>query len=350
MLNTSKIVASIVGQELYDALNKSIMKMGTKSVVDITELHDALKIAPKSIIAFLMRELGSMKKDEAKEVKLPWDDQSTMLINKKDEDVYAGRIARAGKVEHEFELCSIPQLAAHLLSFSEMYDQVPDTELSPEKSTKEESDADIYAHLKILDDKVNALLMMVVSQSPIQKNEKLNKSSLEIDDDDEILELQTRAALKNFINSIKGLKKAGLAPKMPSPPKAGSNVGGNNGLTQAGIHGDKTAHTDLNTKPVTQIKNNPFLKVPKATAAAVTQAKPPKTLAQSEKTMIVKKSELTNKCADCKQVAINCACFRVLSKPEIKKSEGQNITLKFRSDWDSDSISALYKSLKRIRD
>jgi len=322
---SQKIIKSILGDSTYEALNKAIVKLGTKSVVDITELHDALEIAPKSIVAFLVKETSDMKKDEAKEVKLPWDSEATLLLNKHDEDVYAGRISKAGKVAHEFALCSIPQLAAHLLSFSEMYEEAA-SEAAPVSD-------ELKDQLKALDSKINALMSMVASG--------LSKAELTLDK-----EMVKPHAKKQLIKGLKNLslKKAGLGPKMPSPPKAGTKVGGSQGITQAGLHGDKTPHSDFRAKP-TQMKN-PSAKIPKP---AVKQPEAPK-LAASEATMTVHKSELSGKCSDCKQSVISCACFRVLSKPEVKKTEGSSVTLKFKSDWDKETIHALFKSIKRTKE
>lgn len=332
---SSRIINSILGEQAYEALNKAITKLGTKSVVDITELHDALKIAPKSIIAFLMKELKGMDKDGAKEIKLPWDEEATILINKKDEDVYAGNIAKQGKIVHEFALCSIPQLAAHLLSFSEMYDEVPEQEVK-EESRKEAptQETDVRQQIKMLDDKINALMMLVASQN---SHSTLDKSEPDLK--------------KKFIESVKkySLAKGGLAPGMPKPPRPGSSVGGNQGITKEGIHSPKTDATDSSTHEFTQLKNQPNMKVPEP---SVKQPKQPKQvkLASSEKVLTFKKSEMNGKCTECGQTVSDCACFKALSKPEIKKSDSSNVTLKFRSDWDSESISALYKSIKKLKE
>ena len=79
----------------------------------------------------------------------------------------------------------------------------------------------------------------------------------------------------------------------------------------------------------------------------VTAPNPAAGLKASEKELTFTKSELSGKCEDCGQPVSYCACFRVLSKPEIKKSENGNVTLKLKSDWDQESVSALYFSIKR---
>lgn len=347
----SKVLKSIMGEELYESLNKALVKLGTKSVVDLDELHSALKTAPKAVIAFLMKELKEMEKDQTKEVRIPWDETATMTITKLDADVYKGLIIKDGKVIHEFDLTAIPQLAAHIMSAFEIYDEGhPGDEAPAKEESKKEEHSDIRQHLQSIDNKINALMMMIASQSSIQKNENWTKDFAKIakSNYDNMIKPGLK---KKFIDSVKGygLKKAGLAPKMPHPPKAGSNVGGKQGLTQAGMHGDKTASTDMNAKPKNQTSANPFLVAPKTATPQASQPKPPK-LAHSEKTMTVQKSELTNPCLDCGQQVSDCACFKALSKPEIKKSEGQNITFKFKGDWDQESIQALYKSIKRIRE
>lgn len=373
-MKTINISKSILGPDLYEALNKAIVKMGTNSVVDITELHDALKIAPKSIIAFLMRELGDMKKDGAKEIKLPWDNNSLLLINKKDSDVYAGRISKDGKTVHEFSLCSIPQLAAHLLSFSEMYDQIPD-EVGAIEPNKDGHAEDLKEKVKQLEEKINTLMMLVASQvsqtnkvvmdrqefidehknlievlkSPSHKDDKEEMKEQEKELEDYIKKNEASNDLKKeLIKNIKAysLRKAGLAPTMPKPPKPGTKVGGNQGITQAGFHGPKTTASDTNTKPRTMLEN-PHMQAPKPGSNASMMPKTPKTpkLAASEKTLIVAKSELKNQCADCRESIVNCFCFRALSAPIIEKRQNDMVRLKLGPDWDSEAVEALYKNI-----
>jgi len=347
-MSQTKVLKSIMGEELFESLNKALVKLGTKSVVDLEELHSAMKTAPKAVIAFLMKELKGMEKDQTKEVEIPWDESAKMTVTKLDSDVYKGLIVKDGKIVHEFDLTAIPQLAAHIMSAFEIYDEEEESEESEESEKSESMHEDIRQHLRALDDKINALMMLIASQSSMKKNEPWTKDFAKIAKaNSEALGLIKPDVRKKFIDAVRGLKKAGLAPKMPTPPKAGSNVGGKQGLTQAGLHGDKTAHTDLSAKPKTNISANPMLNAPKP---SVPQPKQPKTLTQSEKTMTVQKSELLHKCIDCGQPVSDCACFRALSRPEVKKTEGQNITLKFKGDWDQESIQALYKSIKRIRD
>jgi hypothetical protein len=68
---------------------------------------------------------------------------------------------------------------------------------------------------------------------------------------------------------------------------------------------------------------------------------------KSEKQLTFKKSDLNGKCNDCGGKLPSCGCFKALSKPQIKKSEQNNVTFKFASDWGKEEITALLKSIKR---
>lgn len=437
------ILEKIMGAELLESLNKALVKLNTKSVVDLEELHSAIKTVPKSIIAFLMRELKDMKQEETKEITLPWAENAMMTITKMGDDVFRGDIVRDSKIIHEFDLTAIPQLAAHLMSTFELYDGMGEgAEPELEESSSSSSDAELWNHVRALDGKINALMMMVANQNPMSKTEpppppmptpaqgqaiqqglsgglpnktgldnvkqefgslfgksesKLENVDLDHLDDETFGSVHNEAkkraiqrhgngytnahmgrALKEvaterghlpkptsmaksqvnkfekFCKSLGNLKKAGLMPTMPHPPKPGTKVGGNNGITKEGFHGPKTSASDTNTHPYTQLKD-PDMKVPKHTADKVKQPKQPKVFTntasaeKAEKSLTFKKSELEGVCSDCGGPAKSCACFQALSKPEIKKTENDRVTLRFKNDWDAEALSALMSSLKKSR-
>ncbi len=331
MYSNQKLVKSILGDQVFEALNKSIVKLGTRSVVDIGELHAALNIAPKSIVAFLMKNIASMKVNEAKEINLPWDDKAFMLVNKKAQDVYMGHIAKNGQIEHEFDNCSIPQLSAHILSAFELYDEVPGHEKQEEKHSPDEV-AGIKAHLQALEAKINALIMLAVSAPPQQLIQKSQKEEM--------------------IKAIHALKKAGIAPSMPKPPRPGVHSGSQQGIAQSGFHGDKTASTDSHPNKVqSAVKLNPQLKTGDKLAAKNGLPQQPK---QPKLAMTLKSENASSKCLDCGEPDFvngkfqKCSCFKAMSNPTVKKSEA-SVTFSFGSDWDDDNRIALWHSLKKVR-
>lgn len=330
-----RLLKSIMGADVYEALTKALYKPETQSVIDLTELHDSLKTVPKAIMAFLLSHLKEMKKDETKEISIPWSDNCKMIITKQTNDVYKGKVIKDSKEIHNFDLTPIPQLGVHLMSVTEEYSD-PSEESSKEESTQDESSKHdqiengrhdiLQAQMKVLESKIDQIMLHIANK----KDEKIAKTEL-------------KKKIRSFNEVLMHLKKTGLAPKMPSPPSPGKNVGGMAGMTRAGIHGAKTAATDTNKHPVTAVKN-PDLKAPKLPA----QPKQPKmpTL-KSEKTLVFNKSEMNGSCQDCGLNLTKCKCFAALSKPEIKKSEGNKVKVTLKSDWDVDSISALYRTIKR---
>lgn len=341
----SKLVKSILGVEVYEALNKSIVKLNTKSMIDLTELHDSLAIAPKSIVAFLMQHTKDMEKDGSKEIKLPWAENSSMLLNKMDSDVYKGHITKDSKIIHEFDLVSIPQLSAHIMSLFEAYDESPmmlegskKEESRKEESKKEHQDiSNIKMQLIALENKINALIMLSAGKTivPEEKSQKVE--------------------LAKAISALKKqpLKKAGLASTMPKPTRPGVHSGSQQGISQSGFHGPKTAHSDLSTSGgQSAVKLNPNLKTGDKLAAKNNLPAQPK----QPKTSFTMKSENSNsKCLDCGEPDLvngefrKCSCFKVLSNPEIKKNENGSLTFKFDTDWDSDNAIALWNSLRKVR-
>lgn len=305
-MNRSSILKKIIGPERVEILEKALVKLNTKSVVDLEELHSAIKTVPKSLMAFLVKNTKDMEIGGAKEIELPFAENSRLLLNKLDNDVYNGHIVKDSKIIQEFSLTAIPQLAAHIMSAFELYDHDEEAEIA------ENMDSGVEERIKKLEQKINALIMMVAGVTPeeIQKSEK-----------------------KLFMSK---LKKAGSMPKMPSPPGAGTKVGGSNGITKAGIRGNKTAASDTSTRQ--SHMKNPDLKAPK-------MDKPKEPTLKSEITF--KKSQFKAACTDCGQQAGNCACFQALSKPILKKNTKEHITLAFGSDWDHNAVMALYKSIAR---
>ena len=343
MPSYERLVRSILGEQVYEALHKSIVKLGTQSVVDITELHDALKIAPKSVVAFLTKNLVNMKKDDAKELDLPWDSNSKMLINKMGDDVYKGHIVQEGKIVHEFDLCSIPQLAAHLLSFFELYDEVPSIQedLNGELSDTTQHDiAQIKSQLQALESKINALIMLSATVPPavVKKNQQDKKSK----------------ALKSLKRTE--LIKTGIARTMPKPSRPGVHSGSQKGITHGGKHGPKTPYSDFSVKDgQSQVSLDPNLKTGDKLSRQYGLPSQPKQPKQPKMSLTLKSDDISSTCLDCGEPDFvkgkfqKCACFKVMSTPDVKKSDRGVVTFFFKDDWDSDNQIALWHSLKKVR-
>jgi hypothetical protein len=309
-----------------------------------------------------MENLKDMEKGDAKELPMPWDNKSTMLINCLGPDCYQGHIARDSKIQHQFELCSIPQLSAHLLSHFELYDEAANeglpnqqeessSRLSPDQSQvpqetnqpnveesyvpkNEESSSyveyqHVRQHLRVLESKINALIMLAVKE-PMQKN---------------------TAALNK---AVKSLTKTGIMPKMPSPGQPGVRSGSKEGIAQTGFHSPKTAASDLNTKEHYDVKNPNLKTGSKLTAQAGLPQQPQQPKAPK---MSFKMSEngKDSKCLDCGEPDFHqgkyqrCACFKTMSEPKIKKSENGTVVMTFAPDWEFEDRLSLWVSLAKNR-
>jgi hypothetical protein len=158
---------------------------------------------------------------------------------------------------------------------------------------------------------------------------------------------------EKIAKAIGALKKAGLAPGMPKPPKPGVHAGSQQGITQAGFHNPKTAESDMSAnRAQTKEKLNPDLKSGATLAAQHGLPKPPK---QPKMSLTLKSEGMDSKCLDCGEPDFvhgkftKCACFKAMSTPEIKKSEKGTLTFSFGPDWDEDNQIALWHSLKKVR-
>lgn len=391
-MDKSRLLKSVLGNEVYDSLMKSLTKLSTRSVVDIQELDASLNIAPKAILAFLLKNLRPLKQNEAADFVIPWEDGMKMSINKQGDDVYKGNFVQNGKIVHSFELVSIPQLAVHCASLSENYDKYINEEESIEEtsscncehscdcSSEETSTADklksyidaidkraLEAKLASIEDKINQLFLLL-AQSGNNKSDKVvmdrndyikeHKRLVEVLKEDKPKdikeeeeeqeksledELDKSEELVHKIKKAYGLKKAGIAPQAPKPPKAGSNVGGMQGITQGGIHSMKTK--EATSRSIKETKY--FLKDPNSASSKNNLPQ----LAKQPKTSFTTKTEKDLVCEDCGEKIYKsgdykgCTCFKALSEPKLKKNQNGSVTYEFKKDWDPEFIKTLYRTL-----
>jgi hypothetical protein len=343
LIKSEDLVKSIVGEEGYETLEKAISKMNTRSMIDITELHSSLKIVPKAIMSFLLLHMKSMKAGDNKTLDLPWAENCHILINKRDQDVYSGRIDKNGRIEHEFDQVSIPQLATHILSYFEMYDD----------SNEDSSD------YEKLDKKINTLLTLltaiVIGKKITADGEESRKEESSIQESaiEKAEQAQKKSKKSDFISSLKKATTTGAIKtnsKMPNPPKAGAKVGGNNGITKQGIHAPKTASSDMPGHPAKTGVANPDLKVSAQGKSMFKLPKMPKLMASEDEPkhipqITLTKGEYNSKCMDCGSKLSQCQCFNGFSKPTVIDKKDK-VELKFKDDWNSEAVLSLVRSIK----
>jgi hypothetical protein len=123
MSNVDLFLSKALGEDFFESLSKvELWKPGTKSTIDHEELRTALQIVPRTVIAFLIKELAPMKIGETKEVKLPVADNALMRVTKHERDVYSGEIEEDNKKVVEFKLRALPGVGLVIMSAFELYD------------------------------------------------------------------------------------------------------------------------------------------------------------------------------------------------------------------------------------
>lgn len=112
-----------LGDDFFESLNKfELWKPGTKTTIDHEEIHTALKIVPRTVLALLIRELTPMELGQTKEVQIPDASDVIMNVTKHERDVYSGDIKQDNKVIVDFKYRSIPGIGLVIMSALELYD------------------------------------------------------------------------------------------------------------------------------------------------------------------------------------------------------------------------------------
>jgi hypothetical protein len=124
MSNADHFLKKVLGEDFLESLSKTeIWKPGSKSVNDVDDMWHGLKLVPRTVIAFLVRELSGMQVGENKRIELPMAPNSFMVVTKYERDQYSGDIEQDNKKVTEFKFRSLPGVGLVLMSAFELYSQ-----------------------------------------------------------------------------------------------------------------------------------------------------------------------------------------------------------------------------------
>lgn len=187
--NTDIFLKSTLGEDFMESLTKTeLWKPGTKSVVDIDDMRIGLKIVPRAILSFLVRELTSMNIGDNKEVKIPVNGNAVLKVTKHERDQYSGEIIHNEKIAVNFKFRPLPGVGLVIMSAFELYDV---EELDKESNVEESVEAKVQ---KMIDERMalHDLIERVVEKKIAKKdaihNMMLNKLT------EELAEQKKRAA------------------------------------------------------------------------------------------------------------------------------------------------------------
>lgn len=328
----------------FEPLRKALVKLQTESVVDITELGNSLRVVPKSMLSWLSQQLAPMKRNETKEIELPWVTPdaaegipSVLKVTKSSQDVYKGDLIDNGSILHTFELVSIPQLAVHLISTFELYEDVAINE----GAEKPQNDELFEKFKELLSQFIDSSVVKNHPQQPVininvpaSAPQSLAGAPLQKTDLP-----PTMMVLKALKKCGSKLQKEGVMPRMPGTPRPGHRGGNTQGISKKGLVTEKTPHSDFTNKPTAGLRT-PYLKMFKSAVSKHTL----------KKSLSLRKSEIPERCGDCGQCIdlANgvCGCFKAL-KPLKVRSAGDVVTLSFNNEWDEQSRIALYRTFNK---
>lgn len=147
--NSDIFLNKVLGNDFLEELSKTeLWKPGTKSVVDIDDMRIGLKIVPRAILSFLVRELTSMSVGDNKEVKIPVDGDAILKVTKHERDQFSGEVLHNDKVATEFKFRSLPGLGLVIMSAFELYDV---EDLDRESNVAEDLEMKVQ---KMIDDRI----------------------------------------------------------------------------------------------------------------------------------------------------------------------------------------------------
>lgn len=145
-----------VGTDFLESLSKTeLWKPGTKTVLSLEEIRVGLKVVPRIIMSFLVKELASMEIKDNKEIQLPLPG-AELHVTKLERDVYSGNILQDNVIIVDFKFRSIPGIGLVIMSAFELYKQeeLEEKESSPENEHKIQSLIDERLALHALVEKV----------------------------------------------------------------------------------------------------------------------------------------------------------------------------------------------------
>jgi hypothetical protein len=124
MSKADYFLKNTLGEDFLESLSKTeIWKPGSKSVNDVDDMWHGLKLVPRTVISFLVKELSGMQVGENKRVELPVAPNSFMIVTKHERDQFSGDIEQDNKKVTEFKFRSLPGIGLVLMSAFELYDE-----------------------------------------------------------------------------------------------------------------------------------------------------------------------------------------------------------------------------------
>lgn len=119
------LIKNMLGDTFLEDLSKvEVFKPITQTVVDHQELASALKIVPRIVMSWLIKNLTPMKSGDVIKIDIPFSQSknSRLEAKKLTDDVYSGEILKDNNVVNRFLYRTIPGIGLIILTTFEMYE------------------------------------------------------------------------------------------------------------------------------------------------------------------------------------------------------------------------------------
>jgi hypothetical protein len=365
-----KTLKSMVGDAGYETLQKAIYKKDSDATLGPLDIYLPLLVVPRAILSWLVQNIKPMAQNENKKLEFPGIPGVLIDITKTGRDSYRATFIEKGKVVHEFEKQTLPNIGGQLLTFGELYTEdsavsldqpkedlsAPSQMLSMMGGIPSPANDVQWQTISSLTGAIGKLVDALVCNQMVKDNVK---KALNTKKKDEEPEEEEEESTEEESEDEEEVKKTGIAenaagaaiPKQPIKPQA----------PQKPSRGPA-----IKPKPIAPMSAPSAIK-PKPSANAYFKSKAPKIITKSEpKEHVVLESELYTPCPHCGVPEFRktekgpkykpCACFSVTLTNDdnkktsfvsiIKKSEGK-FALSFNKNADPESIETLLLTLRR---
>ena len=258
-----EVVSELLGDDFYEELNKfELIKQNTQTAVDPEEVETALRIVPKAVMAWLIKNLGEMQISESKELKLPFSkaDGASLQLTKIDNDVYSGEINKDGQKVTKFLYRPLPSIGLILLTTFEMYDIDTLSQYHAQPKAESETENKVQALIEeriALKDLVNKVVDKKMAERDAVEAMVLNrlKTATVVP---EIVKPKKELKLKKFMDKLSEKKKHSIKMEKSESfhcPDCGKMI-----FDQKGFSGCVCFGEDMN-KSVSLLKSGDGLKI-----------------------------------------------------------------------------------------
>ncbi len=122
MANWEKSLKKMVGDKGYETLRKAIYRKDSDSEIGPLDIYLPLLVVPRAIISWLYQNIKDIPSGEERQLVFPGLEDITIKIQKTGRDSYRADFVKDGKVIHQFDKQTLPNVGGHLMTIGEMYD------------------------------------------------------------------------------------------------------------------------------------------------------------------------------------------------------------------------------------